>query len=49
LRVEVSSIYPANHDQGITLRQAALVAGFGLLIMSFAAPSRNFLSTQNWW
>ena len=42
LKNEVSSIYPANHDQGITLRQAALVAGFGLLIMTFAAPFAEF-------
>lgn len=34
---EVSSISSAMHDQGITLRQAALTAGFGGLIM-VAAP-----------
>ena len=27
----MSSVYPSNPDQGITLRQAALVAGIGLL------------------
>jgi len=30
------------HDQGLTLRQAALVAGFGLLIMVVAAPFAEF-------
>ncbi len=34
----MNSIVPANHDPGITLCQAALIAGFGLLIMVFAAP-----------
>jgi hypothetical protein len=34
----MSSINPAVHDQGITLRQAALIAGFGVLIMAFAGP-----------
>jgi hypothetical protein len=34
----VSSTNSALHDQGITLRQAALIAGFGLLIMTIAAP-----------
>jgi len=34
----VNSIYPATHDQGISLRQAALVAGLGLLVMTIAAP-----------
>ena len=38
LKNEVNSIYPATHDQGISLRQAALVAGLGLLIMTIAAP-----------
>jgi len=32
----VSSTNPANHDEGITLRQAALIAGFGYLIMPVA-------------
>jgi len=31
-------MYPANHDPGMTLRQAALIAGFCLLIMAFSAP-----------
>ncbi len=31
-----------NHDQGLTLHQAALVAGFGLLIMVVAAPFAEF-------
>ena len=31
-----------DHDQGLTLRQAALVAGFGLLIMVVAAPFAEF-------
>lgn len=34
----MSSINPAFQDQGITLRQAALIAGFGVLIMAFAGP-----------
>lgn len=34
---ELSSISPATHDQGITLRQAALIAGFGVLIVVFAS------------
>lgn len=38
----VSSIYPAHHDQGITLRQAALVAGIGLLILALTAPFAEF-------
>jgi hypothetical protein len=40
---EVSSINSAMHDQGITLRQAALIAGFGGLIMGFAAPFAEFV------
>lgn len=31
-------INPAIHNQGITLRKAALIAGFGLLIMAIAGP-----------
>jgi len=38
----MNSINPANHDQGMTLSQAALVAGLGLLIMGFAAPFAEF-------
>ena len=38
LKREVGAIRSATHDQGITLRQAALIAGFGILIMAFAAP-----------
>jgi hypothetical protein len=38
----MSSINPAVHDQGITLRQAALIAGFGVLIMAFAALFAEF-------
>lgn len=30
------------HDQGISIRQAALIAGFGLLIMITAAPFAEF-------
>ena len=33
---------PANHNQGITLRQAALIAGVGVLIMIFAAPFADY-------
>ncbi len=33
---------PADHDQGISLRQAALVAGLGLLVMVIAAPFAEF-------
>jgi hypothetical protein len=32
----VSSINPAKRDEGLTLRQAALIAGFGYLIMPAA-------------
>ena len=42
LQKEVSSINPAVPDQGISLRQAALIAGFGVLIMAFAAPFAEF-------
>jgi hypothetical protein len=35
---EMSSIHPTFQEQGISLRQAALIAGVGLLIMGFAAP-----------
>jgi uncharacterized protein DUF4386 len=38
----MSPTTPANIDQGITLRQAALTAGFGILIMAFAAPFAEF-------
>jgi len=38
----MNSIYPAQQDQGISLRQAALVAGFGLLVMIFTAPFAEF-------
>ena len=38
----MNSIYPSNPDQGISLRQAALVAGVGILIMVFAAPFAEF-------
>jgi hypothetical protein len=36
--MSLSPMNPANHDEGMTLRQAALIAGFGYLIMpvSFA-------------
>ena len=37
----MSSTHPNN--QGITLGQAALIAGLGLLIMTFAAPFGEFL------
>ncbi|MFQ6006141.1 MAG: DUF4386 domain-containing protein [Woeseia sp.] len=36
--MEVSSINSAVHDQGISLRQAALTAGIGILIMAIAGP-----------
>jgi hypothetical protein len=42
LNMEGSSINSAIHDQGITLRQAALIAGVGILIMAFAAPFADF-------
>ena len=32
----MSSTNPANHDEGLTLRQAALIAGFGYLLMPVA-------------
>lgn len=42
LNKEVNSTNSAIHDQYITLRQAALIAGFGILIMVFAAPFAEF-------
>ena len=36
--MDVNSINPVGHGQGITLREAALIAGFGVLIMAFATP-----------
>ena len=39
---EVSSTSSGIHDQGITLRQAALIAGFGILIMAIAAPFADY-------
>ena len=38
----MSSIHPPRPEQGISLRQAALVAGFGLLVMVVAAPFAEF-------
>jgi len=38
LKEEVSPINPAVHHQGISLRQAALIAGIGILIMAIATP-----------
>jgi len=38
LKKEMSSTNSAIHDQGITLRQAALIAGIGILIMAIATP-----------
>ena len=38
LKKDVSSIRAAIQDQGIALRQAALIAGFGILVMAVAAP-----------
>jgi Domain of unknown function (DUF4386) len=38
----MSPTTPASIDQGITLRQAALTAGFGILILAFAAPFAEF-------
>jgi hypothetical protein len=34
----MTSMNAVDHKQGITLRQAALVAGFGLLIMGLTVP-----------
>ncbi len=36
-------MHPAHRDQGMTLRQAALVAGLGLLTMAIAAPFAEFI------
>ena len=33
---------PAAQDQGLTLRQAALISGFGALLMTFTAPFAEF-------
>jgi hypothetical protein len=38
----MNAVNPARNDQGITLRQAALVAGVGLLVMVIAAPFAEF-------
>jgi hypothetical protein len=43
LKKAASSIDSAMHNQGITLPQAALIAGLGLLIMAFAAPVAEFV------
>ena len=43
LKEEVDSIRSAIHDHGITLRQAALIAGLGILIMAFAGPFAEVL------
>jgi hypothetical protein len=32
----------AYHDEGLTLRQAALIAGIGMLIMTGAAPLAEY-------
>lgn len=45
LKREVSSTNPARHDQGITLRQAALIAGFAMLIMGLT-PFAEFAVYQ---
>jgi hypothetical protein len=42
LEKALSSIHAANRDPGITLRQAALIAGLGLLVMGLAAPFAEF-------
>lgn len=41
LKKALSSIHP-NRDPGITLRQAALIAGLGLLVMGLASPFAEF-------
>jgi hypothetical protein len=40
----MSSISRARHDEGLTLRQAALVAGFALLVMSATAPFAEYFA-----
>jgi hypothetical protein len=42
LKKDMSALHPAAHDQGISLRQAALLAGLGLMIMTIAAPFAEF-------
>jgi hypothetical protein len=42
LKEALSSIHPLNRDPGITLGQAALISGLGLLIMGLAAPFAEF-------
>jgi len=37
----MSSINPASREAGMTLRQAALVGGFGMLVMTEALSSAN--------
>ena len=38
----MTSMNPADHNQGITLRRAALIAGFGILIAVMTAPFAEF-------
>jgi hypothetical protein len=40
----VISIDPPNHTGGLTLRQAAMIAGFAVLIMLGTAPFANFFA-----
>ena len=40
----MSAINPAHHDEGLTLRQAALTVGFVGLIMLGTAPFANFVA-----
>jgi hypothetical protein len=35
--------HPAAQDQGVSLRRAALLAGFGLLVMTLAAPCAEYV------
>jgi hypothetical protein len=43
----MTSHNPAHSNEGISLRQAALIAGLGLLVMTFAAPFAEFLVFKN--
>src|SRR5215203_2854935 len=47
LRKEVGSMDPAIHDEGITLRQAALIAAIAGLVMGFTAPFAEFVVFAN--
>jgi hypothetical protein len=46
-KIKVGSMHAATQSRDITLRQAALIAGFGLLIMGVLAPLYALLAPVN--